>query len=177
MSENPKRKLIRDNAFTLMMAYGFQRTSMDDIAKACGMSRPALYLVYKNKEDICRDMVKSVVDQCILGAESALAAHGPLKTRLLAIIDAGLLEAYFKIAQSPHGADLIATGSALAGNLIVDWRVRLVALLARGIGGPHAQAHANLIVDAIDGMKLRTKDAGEMRRGIDTLLSLIVGRR
>ena len=36
----------------VFLAYGFARTTMDDIARAADMSRPALYLLFKNKTDI-----------------------------------------------------------------------------------------------------------------------------
>ena len=43
---------ILDAAFAKFSAYGFARTSMGDIAESAGMSRPALYQYFANKEEI-----------------------------------------------------------------------------------------------------------------------------
>ena len=76
MTGNSKRKKIRDNAKSVFLRYGFQRTSMDDIAKAAGMSRPALYLIYKNKEDIYCDILQALAAEGILAAEQAAKSDG-----------------------------------------------------------------------------------------------------
>ncbi len=38
----------------VFLAYGYQRVTMDDIARAAEVSRPALYLLFRNKADIYR---------------------------------------------------------------------------------------------------------------------------
>ena len=45
MSENPdpKREPILASAFTQFSRYGYRRTSMEDIAKETGISRPSLH--------------------------------------------------------------------------------------------------------------------------------------
>ena len=47
-----KRAQILDQAMDLVMRYGYSRVTMDDIARAAGMSRPALYQFFRNKTDI-----------------------------------------------------------------------------------------------------------------------------
>ena len=61
-SVNPSQPLpdrqdaILDAAFHAFATYGYRRTAMDDIARGAGMSRTALYLHYRNKEDIFRSL-------------------------------------------------------------------------------------------------------------------------
>ena len=38
----------------VFLAYGYSRVTMDDIARAAEMSRPALYLLFRNKAEIYR---------------------------------------------------------------------------------------------------------------------------
>ena len=54
-----KIQAILAAAWAGFSAYGFRKTSMDDIARGAGMSRPALYLHFKNKEAIFRSLVES----------------------------------------------------------------------------------------------------------------------
>ena len=43
---------IIEAATSVFLRYGFRRTTMGDIAEAAGVSRPALYLRFCNKEHI-----------------------------------------------------------------------------------------------------------------------------
>ncbi len=46
------RKKIVDEAFTVFLAKGFEKTTMDDIAARLGVTKPAIYRYYKNKEEL-----------------------------------------------------------------------------------------------------------------------------
>ena len=46
------RKKIVDEAFTVFMEKGFEKTTMDDIAARLGVTKPAIYRYYKNKEEL-----------------------------------------------------------------------------------------------------------------------------
>ena len=50
-SLDPKRAHVLGCATKVFLAYGFARTTMDDIARAAEMSRPALYLLFKNTRE------------------------------------------------------------------------------------------------------------------------------
>lgn len=63
-------------AFETFRAYGFRRTSMEDIAKAAGMSRAALYLHFRNKEDIQRSMTVAYYDSVASKVEEAFSQEG-----------------------------------------------------------------------------------------------------
>ncbi|MEO1613491.1 MAG: helix-turn-helix domain-containing protein, partial [Pseudomonadota bacterium] len=49
-----RRARILESAVGVFGRYGFKRCSMEDIAEAAGMSRPALYQHFKNKTEIFR---------------------------------------------------------------------------------------------------------------------------
>ena len=46
------RKKIVSEAFTVFLAKGFEKTTMDDIAARLGVTKPAIYRYYKNKEEL-----------------------------------------------------------------------------------------------------------------------------
>ncbi|TIN71546.1 MAG: helix-turn-helix transcriptional regulator, partial [Mesorhizobium sp.] len=62
---DPKRVRILDGAMKVFLAYGFSRTTMDDIARAADMSRPALYLLFKNKTDIFRAIAMMILSRSV----------------------------------------------------------------------------------------------------------------
>ncbi len=49
--EEIRKKIVRE-AFPVFLAKGFEKTTMDDIAARLGVTKPALYRYYRNKEDL-----------------------------------------------------------------------------------------------------------------------------
>ena len=78
---DPKRARILQCAFAVVLRYGFQRTTMDDIAKEAGISRPALYLQFKNKTDIYRAIAEGNLGHALENAVRALDGEGSLEER------------------------------------------------------------------------------------------------
>ncbi|ACL16819.1 TetR/AcrR family transcriptional regulator [Methanosphaerula palustris] len=46
------KKKIANEAFAIFLEKGFEKTMMDDIAARLGVTKPALYRYYKNKEEL-----------------------------------------------------------------------------------------------------------------------------
>ena len=62
-ASNPRKELVReqliDIAATLFENKGFDQTSMNDIAKALGLGRSAVYHYFRSKEEILASLVES----------------------------------------------------------------------------------------------------------------------
>lgn len=54
------RNKILDAAFTLFSAKGIKDISMREIAEACGITKPVIYYYFKDKDDLCYEMVKGM---------------------------------------------------------------------------------------------------------------------
>ena len=52
ISDISRRNDILEAAFTQFIQYGFQKTTMADIASGTGISRPSIYTYFDNKEEI-----------------------------------------------------------------------------------------------------------------------------
>ena len=76
----------------VVLRYGFQRTTMDDVAKEAGISRPALYLLFKNKTEIYRALAESIMGQALDAARAALDARGTVGDRVFQAVKAGILD-------------------------------------------------------------------------------------
>ncbi len=55
-TENKKEEIMRQ-AFRLMARKGIKEISMREIADACGVTKPVLYYYFKDKEDLCSQMI------------------------------------------------------------------------------------------------------------------------
>jgi AcrR family transcriptional regulator len=183
---DPKRSRILDGAMKVFLAYGYSRVTMDDIARAAEVSRPALYLLFKNKAEIYRAIGTMLLDASAEAGRAALAADGPFAERMLAAIECSLIAMMETIRNSPHGAEILDMKNSLAGDLAVVWRDRLrqsfgaaiaaeasrnkLDLAARGLS---AGALADLLLDGLEGMKSRVAEADAQREGARQLVAVV----
>ena len=160
---------------------------MDDIARAADMSRPALYLLFKNKTDIYRAIAADAARQFgRAGAGRRLSAEGSLRRAYdAAMIEACLIAMMQTIAESPHGAEILDMKSSLAGDLACDWRSRLEQHRRRRRSTSEAAAQrrrsrrarpfgeglADMLLDGLEGMKMRLSDPGEQRKAARGLVT------
>jgi AcrR family transcriptional regulator len=57
------REEILQQTFELTMKYGIRSVSMDDIAKALGISKKTIYQHFENKKHLIREMVSSTIER------------------------------------------------------------------------------------------------------------------
>jgi AcrR family transcriptional regulator len=65
---------VLDAALDAFMAHGYAATRMEDVARACGLSKAALYLYFPSKEAIFRALVAGRLQPLREAAEAAVAA-------------------------------------------------------------------------------------------------------
>jgi AcrR family transcriptional regulator len=112
-ADDAKRARILQAGMKAFLAYGYSRVTMDQIAQTAEMSRPALYLVFKNKADIYRALAAKLVGESFHKARIALAADGTFGDRINAAVDTCMISNYADIAASPHGAEILDAKSTL----------------------------------------------------------------
>lgn len=71
-TEIDRRGQVLTVALTVFGRYGFRKTSMDDVAKAAGISRQGLYLYFSTKEALFREAVKQELDAALAEASRRL---------------------------------------------------------------------------------------------------------
>jgi AcrR family transcriptional regulator len=181
------RERILDSAFVLFGRYGFKRTSMEDIASEAGLSRAALYLQFRSKEDIFRALATALHEQSLSAAESALAGPGGLEERLTLGVEAKTLPMIEIAYGSPHGNELIDEQNRLCGDLATQSDQRFHRLLTavlqdaaekRDIDLPTAgltpDEAADLFARATYGLKSREISAETYRRRLSSFVRVFV---
>lgn len=142
-----KSGLILSAAFDVFVTYGFRKTSMDDIARAAGISRPALYQIFKNKEDIFRALSRMLLSRAKQMASEAMVAEGSFDDRLFNAIDASILSVHRIIDATPHGAELIGVNAEIAPDIEREWNAQLTAVWVEGF--QQAQKHGEIALDSV----------------------------
>ena len=181
MNDMTRPDSILDAAFQAFASYGYKRTAMDDIARAAGMSRTALYLHFRSKEDIFRSLGIRYFEQALRDMEAALIRPGQTVEQALYACfvakDGKFMEV---VLTTPHGSELMDAGFAVTVDLAVEAERRTVDLIARWLdtkGVPPslapASAVAETIVAALKGLKSGATSLEALRAGEARLAALI----
>jgi len=161
-----KARTIMVAAFECFLQFGVKRTAMQDIADKAGMSRAALYLHYRNKDDIFRALMggyfeaaADVVAETLAGLDDPVAA-------LLAAFAAQSGDAAEKMMDSPHAEEMLSAKLASAQEVTKAGEARLVATYAawlrEGVAagtlsaeavGPSPDVTAAAILSSVLGLK------------------------
>lgn len=180
-----KREVVFETAADVFAQYGFRRTAMNDIAKAAGISRPALYLMFENKEDLFRGVVLFRQSQGIDKAILILAGTGSIAERFNTSIIAFEKVFYEPVAQSPHGAELMDASISIAADLMKKGQDRLEKSLARALEEAISSkeveftgmsmtplAFTCLLMSSISGLKKHATSTKGLRRQISEVTGI-----
>ena len=174
-------------AFDVVTRYGFKRTTMDDLAKAAGMSRPALYLLYKNKTDVYRACLEDFI-RVTRGYVSACfnTSGTPVEQTTNALI-AGIISPMRKILDTPHGVELLEMKEIVAEDLAHQWIRMLENELEKGLSKAVTNGRivlpnesvttaqiAGFMADAAEGIKHRMSDLDAMEKRLRDLVVLMI---
>jgi AcrR family transcriptional regulator len=176
-------QIILTAAFDVFARYGFRRTSMEDIAQAAGMSRAALYLHYRNKEDIFQSLVQSYFDTACAEVTRVLGQGLPPDQALSAAFAAQGGPIIKALLNSPHGAEFMDAKTQVSGDIVQAGEARLTAIYAdwlqreaaEGRVALHgeAMACAETLLAALNGMKAGVTDFAGYAAGVDRLAALL----
>ncbi|SDN40713.1 transcriptional regulator, TetR family [Lutimaribacter pacificus] len=144
LSIDPRQKAILGAAFEAFRQYGFRRTAMEDIARGAGMSRAALYLHYRNKEDIFRSLAAYYYQTAEQAIRAELRPGRPMAEALPAAFRAQAGELFEALLTSPHGDELLDTKYANAADVAEAGEARLAEIYADWLTGEATAGRCDL---------------------------------
>ncbi|GIF21696.1 AcrR family transcriptional regulator [Actinoplanes tereljensis] len=167
MTSPDRHTRIMKAAAATFARLGYRRTSMDSIARAAEMSRPALYQYFANKEAIFREMTRWLLDRNVAAAETAA-------TEAARPIDA-LLDAVLALhTPGPHGAEhffeLIDEVQQRAGDLWAQHEKRFLDAIQAATG--HDEKTAIVLFYGAKGISLAPYGLEERRAHLRHLANL-----
>ena len=182
---------ILDAAYERFSHHGYRRTSIEDVARAAGISRPSVYAHFKSKEDLFRAVSQRVHDEAFAAAETALAGDGPLGDRLAAMLQAKFGSPLAAIQSPSTALELLDENERIAGDISAESTRRYARLLRRliegavaageldpGRAGMSAKALAKLVADCARGlewMAVEPAGAGRHQQRLSQLAALVTG--
>ena len=165
------------------MRYGYRRTTMEDIARNLGMSRPALYLSFPSKQAILRDVVAMTYDEVLREIEAGLPTQPSLTDQLMHVFELWSIRPFDLVSRAPAAAELISGSFDFASDVFESGAKRLARILAGAIRGavadpealqPSADEVARVMVAAAQGFKSVARDTNDMRTLVRDLVRMTV---
>jgi AcrR family transcriptional regulator len=185
-SVNTETMEKKDNILTAarntFLRYGFKRVTMNDIAEAAGISRPALYLVFNNKEDIFKSVYEHWVRETLAEIESKIATLKTPDEKLRAAFELWTVRPFEMMLTSSEMMELLECTFGFAQDTVKQgyrsFEKTLLPILKShskfqtGKAKVSVEKTAHILSSAVRGFKVAAKDAPEIRSMIKELLNL-----
>lgn len=178
-----KKARVLEAAESVFLRFGYRRTTMGDLAAAAGMSRPALYLVFCNKEEVfeavLRNFTARTLEEIKQGLETRPTPQEKLRFafELWAVRPFGFFEASSELREPLHSG--LAFAKEAIDQAVAAFEAELVGILAPLSATAPAKALppgqiARVLTRAVHGFKESARDADELRAMIDGLLEMVL---
>ena len=128
-----RQSAVLDAAVSAFARFGYRKTSMDDVARAAGVSRQGLYLSFANKEELFRRALEHSLSRQLTSATAALSrAEDSLESRLIAACKewSGRFVGFL----GADAADLMCASTSLAGATLAEYEWQFEEALVNAIG-------------------------------------------
>lgn len=178
-----KDSRVLDAAASVFFRYGYRRTTMGDLAQAAGLSRPALYLRYCNKERIFEAVVRRFSAQILEEIRQGAPAQGPVLERLRFAFDLWVVRPYALMVASPDAKDLADCSFEFAQAAIDEGYAAFEAELRRildsipeprTVPGTSPAEIARILATTARGFKASARSTEELKSMIDGLLKIVL---
>ncbi|MBP1771753.1 MAG: transcriptional regulator, TetR family [Holophagaceae bacterium] len=181
MREAKKAKVL-EAAQAVFLRYGFRRVTMGDIATAAGISRPALYLHFCNKENLFQEVLRTFAGQSLSDLREGLSAHTSPEAQLRFAFEIWAVRPFGLLTATPDAKELIDCGFEFAREAIdqgsrafeAEVAAILAPLCAEAVNQPPPDEIARILTRAVHGFKQTAASVEELRAMIGGLLSMVL---
>jgi AcrR family transcriptional regulator len=158
---------------------------MNDVAEAAGVSRPALYLIFKNKEEIFKEVYEQWVRETLADLEKKVVGLKTPDEKLRLAFDVWTVRPFEMMLESSEAAELLECAFEFGQeSLKQGYKAFEKVLLPILKSHPKfqnsksklsAEKTAHVLSSAARGFKLAAKDVPDIRSLIKDLLALSLG--
>ena len=184
--ETEKEARVLEATKRVFLRYGYRRVTMQDIADEAGISRPALYLIFPNKEEAFLAAIRDFTAASMKIIQEGVAQRPTVEAKLQFAFEIWTVKPFELMLGSPDAKDLIecshgfakatfdqiyASFEAVIAEILTPLASRSRKSPAKGSQLTAAQI-ARLLVAATHGFKESAKDIAELRILIAGLIEL-----
>lgn len=159
---DPRRIQALEQAFEVFLRFGYRKTSMDELARAVGLSRQGLYLWFPNKKALFREMVDHLMAQVDGRVSEALGTAAPLEQRVVDAFDAYVGQLVGTGLRASAMEELMDTAHQLCGELPAQTDARFRRRLADALAdAPRTDVSAEELATLLYAVSAGSKFAGD----------------
>jgi AcrR family transcriptional regulator len=173
-----KEERVIAGATDVFLRYGFARTTMGDIAERVGISRPALYLLFANKEEAFAAVIRRLNDDQLAAIRAALPGLPTLHAKVLFACETWGAHGVDLMTAHPDAKDLFDLSFAPVQEIYLKFQTLLAELLEGPAAGSALNAKpaqlARVVTFAMRGFRETASNGRDMRRLIALQVSLLL---
>lgn len=137
-------------AYACFARNGLQRTTVEDIAREMGRSRPVVYRHFSDKNDAFRQVARRLLSDALGQARAAAASDAAITERVCGVMNAKLELAIRVHRDSPHHArELLAADSGILAEQANAYLATLAGLVVDVLRGSVPAARAREAADIL----------------------------
>ncbi|MCK1402281.1 helix-turn-helix transcriptional regulator [Bradyrhizobium sp. 4] len=173
-----KEELAIEAATEVFSRYGHARTTMGDIAAKAGMSRPALYLLFPDKDAVFAAVIQRMDEQKRRDIKAAIARLDGLHAKLLHACKSWGSHGFDLIEAYPDSADLFDLRFPAVRNVYDNFQSLVAALIRDQVKAAaiadEPEVLARCLVFGMRGLRETARTGKEMRRLIAVQVTMLV---
>lgn len=169
-----RRHQITRAALAVFARYGLRRASMQDVAEEAGLSRPALYQYFRNKDDLVAACVDQVTADGFAQSEAACEGVTGATNRTRAYLVAHMKFYHQMLFSGPHSDEVMEIKTRFGKDKIPAARSFLAERLNDLAGLDIDDETGTLLANAAEGLKLEAPDTTTLERQVSRLVTAIL---
>ncbi|KTC83144.1 TetR/AcrR family transcriptional regulator [Legionella cincinnatiensis] len=166
-----RKEIILKAALKCFLQFGYNKTSMEDVAKEAHLSRPLIYLKFKNKEELYIEVIEYLTEGRIEKAKQALETYESKKQKLMKFYEILLLKPWEQVMERPMSADLYWTYKTLFQELAQKHKLLALQCIENVFENKEI---ALLFVLAVEGLKSDLPDTKTLKNRLKMLIDRFV---
>jgi AcrR family transcriptional regulator len=177
--ESEKESRVLEAAKRIFLRHGFRRVTMQDIAEEAGISRPALYLIFANKEEVFKAAIIQLSAASMSAIRAGLESLPTIESKLNFTFELWTVHPFELMLSSPDAKDLVDCTHGFAAETMRQVSAEFEALLIEILQPlfsqktvlPVAQV-ARLLAASIHGYKEAAGSVADLRTMIASQITL-----
>ncbi len=169
--DEARRKAILTAARWCFLNFGYAKTSLDDIAKRAGISRPLIYRKFKNKEALFAGVFEDIFEERYPLVDAAVAGGGTPRAKLFRIFEIVLLEPWAEMVTAPMASEFYDVCVRLYPEVEAKHERRMLKWVQSVLP---SRELAELFMLAVDGLQGDLPPVATLRRRLKLLVDQFV---
>ncbi len=173
-----KEEHVLHSAREVFLRYGFTRTTMADVAKAAGISRPALYLLFPGKEHIYSAVIHKMNEEALRDICNGIQASDTLEHKLGIALERWVARSWDLERANPDAGGFFDHTLSAVQEIYAEFQTYLAGLMADAVQASPLEVSpeelARTLLYSLWGPKAIAKDGEELRRMIAVQVSVVV---